>query len=832
MVATVSKVVITIAVVVVLKLGWKLLNWAWLMPKKLEKMLREQGYKGNSYKPITGDIMELAKVAKEARSKPMSIISHDISQPVFTYERHIFNKYGSFIYTLYQLSVDANIGYEREDRGAYDSETSMGQLEKAYKVCAIEESKDLEDLKIEELAGSLEAHEQSKNKKKQESLDEALKTKATIKEEKALFSHLNNHRKGTNSGRHNTNRGRGRGRENNNHKCEQTGKHFNQNSCARGRRRGRGGQGYRLNIDCYNCGKHGHYAKDCRSPKRTEEKTNLVTEPQVEESGILLMAHEEQISEVDTMWYLDSGASNHMSGQKDLFVEMTEVVQGHVSFGDASKIDVKGRGKIRFLQNGKESTIEDVYYVPAIKSNILSLGQLTEKGYWVLMKNVKMLLKNKEGVIIALVKMCKNRTFKLNLNSVAGKCLKADLADEESVWHLRFGHLHFSGLKELTRKSMVHGLPNLAYDGRFCESCIFGKQTRSSFPGKATYEAKGLLELISDLCGPFSPVSFRNKRYFITFIDDFTRKCWVNFLEQKSEALETFKNFKAMVEKTTCQFIKALRSDRGGEYVSTPFTKFCEEEGIRSKNIPKEFWAEAVQCAVYIQNRCPHVKLVDKTPQESWSGVKPMVSHFKVFGSVAYAHIPDQTRKKLDDKSKMYVFIGYDERTKAFRLYDPVEKKVTISRDVYVNEESMWDWSKGCLYEPHNIIEQDAHAVSIPTALSYPTVVTTDSENDDEHIQPRMRSLQDIYNNTTEMHLVCLLADNEDITFEEAIRNKKWKEAMDEKNSAIKKNKTWEMVELPKGHKPIGVKWVFKKKMNATREIQHYKARLIAKGYR
>nr|GEZ44076.1 retrovirus-related Pol polyprotein from transposon TNT 1-94 [Tanacetum cinerariifolium] len=95
-----------------------------------------------------------------------------------------------------------------------------------------------------------------------------------------------------------------------------------------------------------------------------------------------------------------------------------------------------------------------------------------------------------------------------------------------------------------------------------------------------------------------------------------------------------------------------------------------------------------------------------------------------------------------------------------------------------------------------------------------------------------MRSLQDIYNNTTEMHLVCLLADNEDITFEEAIRNKKWKEAMDEDISAIEKNKTWEMDELPKGHKPIGVKWVYKNKMNATGEIQRYKARLVAKGYR
>ena len=71
---------------------------------------------------------------------------------------------------------------------------------------------------------------------------------------------------------------------------------------------------------------------------------------------------------------------------------------------------------------------------------------------------------------------------------------------------------------------------------------------------------------------------------------------------------------------------------------------------LKSKDMPKEFWAEAVQCAVYVQNRCPHAKLANQTPQEAWSGHKPTVSHFKVFGSMAYAHVPDQRRTKLDDE--------------------------------------------------------------------------------------------------------------------------------------------------------------------------------------
>ena len=88
-----------------------------------------------------------------------------------------------------------------------------------------------------------------------------------------------------------------------------------------------------------------------------------------------------------------------------------------------------------------------------------------------------------------------------------------------------------------------------------------------------------------------------------------------------------------------------------------------------------------------------------------------------------------------------------------------------------------------------------------------------------------------IYESTSEMHLLCLLADAENITFEQATRDEKWQAAMNEEMNSIVKNDTWELVPLPKGHKPIGVKWVYKKKMNSQGEIEKYKARLVAKGY-
>ena len=325
----------------------------------------------------------------------------------------------------------------------------------------------------------------------------------------------------------------------------------------------------------------GHLAKDCRIEKKVEETTNLTLEAEANE-GFLLMAQNE-INTNDNVWYLDSGASNHMCGHKHLFKEMRKIEDGNVSFGDASKVKVEGKGTIRYLQkDGLIGSIQDVYYVPNLKTNILSLGQLTEKGYSILMKERILYLKDKLGHLIARVEMERNRMYKLNLINVREKCLQVSVEDKASLWHLRFGHLHHAGLKRLAKKNMVHGLPDMDYEGKFCEECVLSKQTRTSFQKKAEYQAKHILELIhTDICGPITPESFSGKRYFISFIDDYSRKTWVYFLKEKSEAFEVFKRFKVMVEKETDRHIKAVRSDRGGEYTSTAFMKYCEEQGIR-----------------------------------------------------------------------------------------------------------------------------------------------------------------------------------------------------------------------------------------------------------
>jgi len=212
---------------------------------------------------------------------------------------------------------------------------------------------------------------------------------------------------------------------------------------------------------------------------------------------------------------------------------------------------------------------------------------------------------------------------------------------------------------------------------------------------------------------------------------------------------------------------------------------------LKSKKLPKEFWAEAVQCAIYVQNRCPHVSLEDKTPQEAWSGRKPTVSHLKVFGSMAYAHVPDQRRTKLEDKSKKFVFIGYDEKTKSFKLLDPINKKVMVSRDVKVASE--WDWKNSS----EMIVERGESSTNTTTiSQSERSPQTTDDE--EEPRKMKMRSLRDLYESTSEVHLICFLADTENISFEEAVKSEKWQAAMNDEIKSIEKNETWELAELPR----------------------------------
>ncbi|XP_034910967.1 uncharacterized protein [Populus alba] len=166
--------------------------------------------------------------------------------------------------------------------------------------------------------------------------------------------------------------------------------------------------------------------------EEVREQANYAEENAIIRGSVVLLVQQGLSENHENIWYLDSRASNHMYGQRGLFSDLDETIQGLITLGDTSKVPVKGKDNIPIkLKNGDHSYIANVYYVPAIKHNILSIGQLIEKGYTLYTKNCHMIVKYYNGRLIAYVKMSKNRMFLLNIQYDAAKCLSAITNNEE-----------------------------------------------------------------------------------------------------------------------------------------------------------------------------------------------------------------------------------------------------------------------------------------------------------------------------------------------------------------------------------------------------------------
>ncbi|KAB2617076.1 retrovirus-related Pol polyprotein from transposon TNT 1-94 [Pyrus ussuriensis x Pyrus communis] len=285
---------------------------------------------------------------------------------------------------------------------------------------------------------------------------------------------------------------------------------------------------YKGKPKCYNCEKFGHWARECTVGKSVQ-KANSAN--QVEVTRNLFYANS-TITEpkVNGEWYIDSCCSNHMTGNVDLLVEVRTNVAGKVQMPTGDLVNVAEMGSLVIDTNKGRKYVREVMYLPGLKENLLSVGQMDEHGYFLVFRGGMCSVYDGSSLecLVMRVKKKVNRCYPLTMFSENQMVLKASVTHSIETWHMRLGHLHFGGLKQLRDKEMVHGLPQLADYNEVCEGCQFGKQHREEFPRNQVYGATAPLELIHvDLCGPMKTESIAGNKYFMVF-DPLSKKLFLS----------------------------------------------------------------------------------------------------------------------------------------------------------------------------------------------------------------------------------------------------------------------------------------------------------------
>ena len=334
----------------------------------------------------------------------------------------------------------------------------------------------------------------------------------------------------------------------------------------------------------------------------------------------------------------------------------------------------------------------------------------------------------------------------------------------------------------------------------------------------------------------------------------------IYFLKHISEVFAKFKEFEGIITNDSGFKIGRLRTDNGGEDISSEFEEYLKFKGIcHEVTVPytpeqngvaerlnctlieaarsmishaklnSSYWGEAVATAAYVRNRTV-TTATGTTPYERWYNRKPDVSNLKVFSCIVYAHIPDAVRQKLDMKAVKVRFVGYSTHPRGYRLLTEATKKVIIRRDVTFNETEFSDLNESVSVE-NSVVSETAS--SEPVVIHKPEVRL----HPERQVKPPTRygidEYADAVSHDTE-HSANICQTIEPSSMQEALQSDyatQWKLAADSEYESLMYNKAWELVELPANRSTIGCKWVFRIKYRSNGEVEHFKARLVAKGF-
>lgn len=564
---------------------------------------------------------------------------------------------------------------------------------------------------------------------------------------------------------------------------------------------------------------------------------------------------------------VDSGCTQHIiSDQYEQYLTDIKTLQKSVKIyvANGQYIESNKKGKLKFMYKHIKINIEALI-VNNISYNLLSVNKITEAGFHVKFNKTKAVIRDKNIYVIC---YAEGMLYKLNAQLCSEICnISNNKSDDvlSNIWHRRLGHLNKKGL----------GIMNLQVSEKVCGPCIEGKATRTPFKHTPRPRSRRVAEFLhTDIAGPTKNCGLNGEKYFMTVIDDYSHFCVVYPLVHKSEATEKLINYIIKLENETGNKVQRIRCDNGTEYTANRLKNFCNNKGINIEytlpytpqqngvaerlnrtlcdktrtlfaetNLPKFLWCEAIQCAAYQLNRSPSWAINFNTPCFMKNGHNDL-SRLRVFGSKAWTTIiPKQD--KLSKRARPTRMVGYN--TVGYRLWNPEDNTIIISRDV-IFDESDFKYIEDKESEEEQLIQEEIdYQVQKTAEVRDKEIRSTEPEttecqdiqieeekeknlNKESGLEKKSRSgrivkrpahLEDYASN-----IVTCLCANTPNSFEEAVSNTEWKQAIQKELQALKKLDTWEEKELPTGKKAIDTKWIFKQKEEGTK-----KARLVVRGF-
>ena len=627
-------------------------------------------------------------------------------------------------------------------------------------------------------------------------------------------------------------------------------------------------------AECFFCGDKGHYRRSCPKYQDGLKKLKAMSISGPSNQGTFMIElHQTSISKG---WVLDTGCGTHICNMVQVLKGSRGLERGELDLimGNREVVPVEAKGSVELsFRTGLSIVLINVCYSPCVARNIISLHALYDDGFSFKFMNESILC-YKNDVCYFKALPChgiyevdayiENKRPIMNIDSQSKNCL-----DKYSLWHGRLAHVNKTRITKLQADGILESFDLGSKD--VCESCLLGKMTKEPFTG-VSERGKDLLEIIhTDVCGPFKNVTRNNTRYFVTFTDDYSRYGYIYLIRQKSETFEVFKTFQSEVENQSGKKIKILRSDRGGEYLTSEFLDHLRKCGIISQltpprtpqlngvaerrnrtlldmvrsmmsqtEVPISFWGYALETAVRILNLVP-TKKVETTPYELWHKKKPTLSYLRVWGCLAY--VRREANDKLEPRSERCYFIGYPPAGIGYIFYKPSENKVFVARRaVFLERELISNVPRQKEIDLEEIQESPDKELDVGTS-NQPSMVDTEQGKaavpDTLPIPTPRRSGRAHHEPERYGFLISegneLLVDQDEPTnYREAMagpESAKWREAMESEINSMSDNQVWELVDPTPGFRPVGCKWVFKKKTNMDNTLDTFKARLVAKGF-